>query len=69
MIDSKPLIIGKFVDQRVRNLLLKILKKNSSERLSCRQILGDRDFRDLISEFERSAPEAPKPRHSKSAQR
>lgn len=50
MVNTKPLVVGKFVDPRVKSLIQKILKKNSSERLSCQEILQSKDFLSLLRE-------------------
>lgn len=51
MVETKPLLISKNIDPRIQNLLKKILRKNSWERLSCQQILQDSNFRSLIIQF------------------
>ena len=59
MINSQPLKIKKNIDPRVQNLLRRILKKNSSERLSCQQILRDRDFVSLLDQLMLFFPQTP----------
>lgn len=56
MINTKPLLINNDIDPRVQKLLLKILKKNSWERLSCQEILQDPDFKSLLDQLNISYP-------------
>lgn len=52
LIENQPIFFFKTIDSRLKNLIRKILNQNPLKRPSCREILMDKGFRQLLRKFD-----------------
>lgn len=58
LIKSQTFFFKPQMDRRVKNLILKMMRMNPKHRPSCREILQDKDFKDVMQENRVNLPTA-----------